>query len=77
MSDKTSDTKLAKEIAHLDRIEAEARQRLGDPCLTFIDIAVIALTAKWFGVTETAAYLRAKSLELLSYQNGKEPSHAG
>jgi hypothetical protein len=56
------------EQAILDKAEAEGRQRFGDDQLSVFDIAAIYQTANLFGVPDKMAYLRAKGLGLLSYQ---------
>jgi hypothetical protein len=59
---------LDEELAKLDKIEADGRAQFKDDKLTLGDIAAIHRCAERFGVPMTAAYLRARSLHLLSYQ---------
>ncbi len=72
MSD-VNEKRLAEEMARLDRIEAEGRELFKDPQLTLSDIAAIRQAAPTFGVSQLAAYRRAKELGLLSYQAPATP----
>jgi len=75
-----SEPELDRDLKKLDEIEAKGRQRYGDDKLTLEDIASLDMCAEKFGVPQRVAYLRAKGLKLLSYQQiapantGEKPS---
>jgi Zn-dependent peptidase ImmA (M78 family) len=59
----------AFDLAKLDLILAQARERLVDYQIELVDVMTVQKAAAHFGVTEIAAHRRAKDLGLLSYQD--------
>lgn len=70
--DRVEEAQLALDLAKLELAVQTTRRDFGDDLIEATDIAAIAQCACFFGVTRRAAYFRAKSLGLLSYQARKD-----